>query len=265
MVVVDLAHSATELLLAPLDRLPAWLELLVVSAATAVIALWVVKRTTDQRKLERARDLMTSTIYEMRLFMDSPRRVFSAQRRLVWYSARYTGRTLPALLVLAAPLSLLFLHLELRFSYRPAAQQALVEVEVAEGVAAGDVRLTLDGEGTVLGPVVDRNANVAWFRVDLAQPANTAFQVTLGEAHTDKLLIAAPGAQRISVERRQGWASSIAAGYEHGLSSELPFTRIAIDHEREERSVLWMPWWVTWMVMSIGVALPLRRPMGVVV
>jgi hypothetical protein len=194
VVVVDLAHSATELLLAPLDRLPAWLELLVVSVLTGVIALLAVKYTTDQKKLERARDLMTSTIYEMRLFMDSPRRVLAAQRRLLLHSFGYVGRTLPALALLMLPLTLLFLHLELRFSYRAAPPRALVQVEVEEGASAADVRIDPRGRAAVLGPVVDPDANLAYFRIDLKDRAATSFDVALNGARTAKLLIADPNA-----------------------------------------------------------------------
>ncbi len=258
MVAADLASSATELLLAPLDLLPPWLELLVISLLTAVIALFAMKLTTDQKKLERARDLMTSSIYEMRLFLDSPRRVLAAQGRLLRHSIGYTGRTLPAVAILFLPLTLLFVHLDLRFGKAPAPQHALVDVELDSDPAS--VHLELKGQGSVLGPVVeDRHA---WFRIDLTERTTTSFDVILGDARATKLLIAAP-APKISTERVRGWESWFAVGFEEALPSDGPFVRIRVDHPAVDRSIFWMPWWATWLVISMVAAFALRKPMGV--
>lgn len=265
IVVVDWARSALELLLTPLDALPPWASVSTISLVTAVVALLAVKYTTNQAKVERARDLMTSTIYEMRLFIDSPRRVLLAQARLLIWSMLYTGRTLPALALLILPLGLLYLHLELRHSYLPVDGRALVTVEMAEGASPRGVTLELEGPGEVLGPVVDPADRKAYFRVDLEEPRAARLRIRAGEVVEEKAVVANRDAARISPERLRGWVGLIALGYEPALPGNGPFERISVDHVFRERSILWMPWWLTWMLLAILFAFALRKPLGVVI
>jgi hypothetical protein len=68
-------RTGIEYLLVPFDAMPRFWALTVLSVASGVLMLWVVGKTTPQRRVEIARARMASAIYEMRLFLDSPGRI----------------------------------------------------------------------------------------------------------------------------------------------------------------------------------------------
>jgi hypothetical protein len=257
---IDLAHAATELAFVPLDRLPEGPALLVVSVASGALALLAVKRTTDQRRLAAARDQLTSGVLEMRIYLDSPRRVLRAQWRVVQWTARYVAAALPAVLVLALPFTLLFVHL-------------MVRHEVAPVPVGQDVLLKVEAEGDTLvlrtPPGVEHTASFTsvsgtfYARLRPTEPGRHLLELRVGDRSETKLLVAGDGRGASSPERRSGLATLWGVGVERGLTGGI--TRISIEHPAAHRSWFGMPWWLVWLVVSTGTALVLRRPMKVVI
>jgi hypothetical protein len=255
LIAIDAVRAGTEVLVGSLDALPAWLGISLVALFTAVIALLAIKHTTDQAKLERSRDAMSAAIYEMRLFLDSPRRVLAAQVRFFFASMAYTARTLPALAIMSLPLGLGYRHLELRYSYAPVKDSALVAVE---GDTLDDV--TIEAGGRIVGPIA--HDGTAYFRIDLDRADTITLRVHAGGATYEKLLVADPKADRISAERAAGIEALFALGAEPSLEDG-PIDRIRIVHPELEQTVLFMPWWITWLVLSTVMALLLKNPLRV--
>src|SRR5262245_58541935 len=81
------------------DPLPPLLSLTIVPVLTAWFLVVVVKRVSPQRRLARSRDQMAAAIFEMRLFLDAPRRVFAAQGRLIAWTVHYLACMVPAAVI----------------------------------------------------------------------------------------------------------------------------------------------------------------------
>lgn len=256
----DLLRGLGELLLGPLDRLPELASLLVVSLVSGVLALYVVKWTTDQSALGRARDQLASAVLEVRLFLDSPRRVWRAQGRVVAWTGRYMARAMPALLLMIIPFTLAFMHLLVRHEVAPlpVGEDALVKVE---GTTA-DVSLEVP-DGVVATAPMFRGKGPTWYarvRPERAGRHELAFRV--GGDVVTKLLVVGTG-RVSSPERRGGVAGLWALGTED--AAPVSVTRISVEHPPADRTWLGMPWWMVWLVASTGFALALRRPLGVVI
>lgn len=253
-------RAIVEWSLVPFDHLPPWLGLTLVSVLTGVFALLVVRWTTNQVAVAAARDQMSAAILEMRLWLDSPKRVLMAQGRMLAWTGRYVGRTLPALVLLAVPLSLAFLNLEMRHAR-------------AGVVAGGDALLRVDG-GTadlrVAGPLpasapvfVHPTDGAAYVRVATPDAGRFEVELSQGSATASKLVVVGDSGP-VSLERAAGWDALWAFGVEGPLAAG-PISRISVEHPARVGSWLGMPWWGYWLVVSTGAALLLRKPLGVVI
>jgi hypothetical protein len=253
--------------LSPFDYGPEWLGLVLFSLLSGVAILWVFGRLTNQRQLQLARDRMAAAIYEIRLFPDSPARIVGAQLRLIYGSARYTLYTLPSLLVLSAPLALVFVHLEARHGFSPLDARApvVLRVVLTPGVSAGAVKVAGDGFKVTAPPVFARPTRELFFR--LAVPAETrALEITARDHAVTKEITTTPGARFVNAERASGLSSLLALGREAPLSAADGIERVSVHHEsRNVRILFSAPWWVHWMLLSTISALAVRKRLGIVI
>jgi hypothetical protein len=251
------------------DGLPAIAGLTAISVLCGVLMLWVLGKTTPQRRLERARDRMVSAVYEVRLFLDSPARVWRAQARLVGSSLVYIGYLLPAFVLLLPPLALLYPQMDLRYGVARLAigEPALVRVELADGVAPESVSVAAPVGFRVTAPplfiVADGTLSL---RLGGAPPG--ARELALGGGHGlgAKRLSADPASAAVSVERARGPADLLAFGNEPALDADDGVERIVVTHATAAQTWLGlaMPWWLYWLIVSMVTALALRKPMGIV-
>lgn len=267
--IADAIHALVELVLAPFDWMPAAWGLTLVSVLTGAMALWIVGKTTRQRTLERTRDRMAACIYEIRLFLDSPRRVASAQWALLVTSAKYVVILLPALVAMALPLGVLYLHLEPRHGVAPAqaGEPVVVAVDVADGVDGYGVGPAGDQDGVTVTapPLFDEAARRVYLRVEIADPGTHTLRVRAGEHTVEKRIDADPDARIVSLERRSGVAALWAIGDEPALPGDAGIERIGVAYEDARGNWLWLslPWWLFWIGLATVAAFALRRPMGV--
>jgi hypothetical protein len=238
------------------DGLNALAGLTVISVVCGVLMLWVLGKTTPQRRLERARDRMVSAVYEVRLFLDSPGRVWRAQARLVLASFVYLAYLLPAFVILLPPLALLYPPLDARYGIAPLppGEPALVKVELAGATTPATV-----------APLFVEDERTLYLRVVVDEPGQPVLGLRVGDAEVGKRLSADP-ARPVSVERASGLLDLLAFGDEAALAAEDGVSRISVGHAAAARTWLGLavPWWVYWLIVSMATALALRRPMGIV-
>ncbi|MFH0902873.1 MAG: hypothetical protein V2A73_19775 [Pseudomonadota bacterium] len=263
-------RAATETLLWPVDQLPAQASLTVLAVVTGVAMLWVVGKVTPQRALEKSRDRMTSAVYEVRLFLDSPRRMFAALGRLLCWSARYLVCLLPALLVLLPPLAILYPCLEIRYGLAPLplSEPLNVRVTLAPGVDGSVLRAETAGAGMRITapPLFVEDERVVYVRVVLSRPGRHDLLLSIGDRTIAKLLSAA-SSDKASPERRAGLASAFALGSEEPLPANAGMEVVAVRHPASLQRWLGMsvPWWLYWLGLATFVAFLLRRPMRVTI
>jgi hypothetical protein len=253
----------------PLDALPAFWALTLLSAVSGVFMLWVVGKTTPQRRVEIARSRMASAIYEMRLFLDSPGRIVRSQARMLGWSFAYIGYMLPAFVILTLPLGLLFLHMEARYGQAalPTGVPLVITVSMEPGselaeIAPGELP---DGVRVTAPPMRVVDEGRVYLRVVIDQPGTYALPVRVGDAVVEKRLVADPAAPEMNAERCRGACLLASYGDETPLPGELGIASIAVEHPDADPAwvPMGMPWWLYWLLVATVAAFALRRPMNV--
>ncbi|RMH39034.1 MAG: hypothetical protein D6689_17810 [Deltaproteobacteria bacterium] len=260
--------GATNALLAPFDWIPRPWDLVLVSVATGALILWILKWTTRPAWIARARDQMAAAIYEIRLFLDSPRRVFASQGRFLMWSGAYIGALLPGLLVASAPLGLLYVQLDRRHGAGPVevGKPVVVRVDLADGVDGADVSVApAAGVRATAPPLYDADEGRVYLRVEVAEPGTHELSIAAGGDRITKRIVADPRARAVDPVRARGLAALWSPGSEPPLADDGPVVRVQVAHPPRPDPWLGvaMPWWLYWLVIATIAALALRKPFGV--
>lgn len=277
-----LLHGLRQLIewsLLPFDALPAWLGLTLISVLSGAAMLWVFGKTTPQARLATARDRMAASVYEIRLYFDSPRRALAAQGRLLGWSLAYTALMLPAFVVLALPLGLLYLHLETRYGLEPlpTAEPLIVRVALDEDAALDGQQVAAASEQPAGVRITAPALYVAhehrvYLRLELDPAAAEATQpielaIDVAGTPVSKRLSTSSTHGPLVPERARGLTLLWSMGHEDPLPGDSGVRSIALEHPAidDDRWLgLAMPWWAFWLIVATIAALALRKPMRVV-
>jgi hypothetical protein len=249
----------------PFDLLGPFWGLTLLSLLSGVGMLWVVGKTTPQKLVERARNRMDSAVYEIRLFLDSPKRVAISLGRLISNSLLYIATMLPAFVILAVPLAFMYLSLEARHGLEAIElnEPFVVSVKLADGVDGRTVSFT-PGEGLEITspPMYAKSEQAVYVRAVMTKPITTDIHVDLGGRAETKRIIADPKAQQMEPDRASGIDLFLSYGPESSLDGDI--TAISVPHAGKASLFLgaksWMLWWLFMMMVS---AFGLRKQMGV--
>lgn len=253
-----------EALLRPLDALAPWASLAIVAAITGAIALLVIRYTSPQRRIRRARAQMAAALFEMRLYLDYPLHLLRAQGRLVGWSVLYVAYLLPSMLVLALPIGLLYVHLEIRHGLAPlpANAAAVMRIEVAPELSPRDVAIDVDGGVAVTARVHAEDEHALYARI-ASRGGTHRLTVRVRDAAVPTTLVVARDADVVSRERRHGWSQLWAFGAEPPIASAA-IRAITIPYP-DRPSPFAVPWWLYWFAATTGFALVLRGRLGVTI
>jgi len=262
MAILGALRALTELALKPFDALPPVLGLSLLAVLTGLGLLFVVRFTTPQKLVERARVRMGSAIYETRLFMDYPKRVLIAQGRLILWSVIYIGTMLPAFLLASLPLGFMFLHLDARHGLRPLPVGETVVLRVdADGKAPVTLDALPDGVVAVGDSVHLDGQPSTYFGLRLQRPGQFRVSVRSGGQSIEKELVSVPGAI-MRPARARGSDLLVSEGTETPLPDGA-VSSIRIAHESRHDTWVGMPWWLYWLLAATLAALVLKKPLGV--
>ncbi len=264
--IAGILRSGMEALMVPFDLLGPFWGLTLLSILSGIGMLWVVGKTTPQKLVERVRNRMDSAVYEIRLFMDSPKRVGISLGRLLTNSFLYIATMLPAFVILALPLGVMYLSLEARHGFEPipVGEPFVVSVKLADGVDGRTVSITPEeGGGLTSGPMYAKSESSVYVRAVATKPAISAVRIEVDGRAETKRIVADPEATQMAPDRSSGVDRFLSYGPESGLDG--PIASISVPHERRDGSYLGftMPWWIWWLLLMMVAAFGLRKPMGV--
>jgi hypothetical protein len=134
----------------------------VASVAAAVMALFVLRRWSDQKGMAEARSRAAAHLLEFRLFMDEPALILRSQRDLLVDNARLMRLLARPLLILAVPMALLVWQLDAlyaRAALRPG-EVAVVTTQSRQSSIA-----VPDGVAVETGPVYLQATNETCWRI----------------------------------------------------------------------------------------------------
>jgi uncharacterized membrane protein (DUF106 family) len=126
--------SLFSLMLTPFRSFHPLVSLFVVSLVTGILMLVVFRYTSDQEKIKEAKDKMKAHLLEIRLFKDDMGILFSAQKNILLHNFKYMQYTLMPMLVMIVPITLMLIHLNGWYGYRPLkpGESAIVSVKLSD-------------------------------------------------------------------------------------------------------------------------------------
>ena len=241
--------------------------LVLLSGVTGIAMLWVVGKTSNQRKIELAKKRMQAHLLEMRLYGDEPRILLRAQWNLLRQNGRYLGHMLRPAVFLVVPMLVLYAHLDAIYGMRPlrVGESALV---TARTTTTGNApSLTATGAISVdSASVTTVEDGLTYWRLRAVQEGSGELQLTTPEGTISKSAAAGTGHGYVSAGRARAWWRRLLLtpgepGPEiRGVSS------IEVSYPRSEIGPSgWETHWAVWFFgISILSAFLLKGRFGVV-
>ena len=257
-----------DVLLRPLALLPPLAGLALVSLATAIAMLLVVRGTSNQRALEDVKRQIHAALFEIRLFNDDLRAIFRAQGDMLRHNATYLRLSLVPMLWMIVPLALVIAQLQFHYGYqgfetgRPVLLTAhLRSSERATLEAPRGIRV--DGDAIWFPAASD----VVW-RITPEARGDYVLTLRIGSGAFTKTIRASTGLARRSPERlTAGFVNEFLYPAEPPLPADGPVESIRVAYPERDIDVLgWkLNWMLVFFVLSIVFAFALRKPFGVTI
>ena len=268
MTVGTLNHILTvvfDVVYAPLNALPCWFSLTLLSGMVGLLALVVVKYASNQAAIARIKDDIKADMLAIKLFKDELRVMFGAQGRLIWSALRMQYRMLPPLLVMLVPFLLAAAQMGLRYQWRPleVGEEVLLTVALPEGAERSSFDLTIAEHPGF--DAFDRvravsDASVTW-RIRAETEGVHTIEITDGREAFTKTLPVGEGIDRVCpVRPGNGILERLLYPAERPLASSSPVRSIRLERfPNRESWYAGADWWLVWfLVVSIAAALILK-------
>lgn len=265
--------TLVDLSLIPFGNRPA-VALVCWSVVTGLAMTYVFGKTSNQRALRRAADTIRAQLFAVKLFKEDLLVTFQCQLRLLRATGMRLLHSVPPMLVMIVPLTLLLTQLAMRYEFRPLLknERAVVSVHVKPDAWKGWRDVELDaGDGVVIetGSLRDeKNSTIHW-RVRATGEESVALRWSVDGQTISKVLPVSQTADqlRIANPRRPGmsfWDRLLYPAEQH-FSADSPIERIDLQlHPRETLIFGWgIPWWATFFGLSMLVAFVAGKFMGV--
>ncbi len=272
----DLLRPLFDAVQGPFASLPALVGVLIWSIPVGIFALWVFGKTSNQQQIAAVKRRIHAGLFEIRLFNDDIRAIGRAQLEILRHVSRYQLLALKPMLFILPPLVLVMVQLHQFYGYRALqpGESTLLTVRLDPELASQarpDIALTLpDGVSLTTGPIwAPALSEISW-QLRAETEGSYGLEVAVDGDTAVKQLEAARRTVRLSPERPPStfidqleWPSerpvdrgsiirSITVGY--------PESSFGILGWRWQWSFAWM---VVFFVLTMIVALGLRKPMGV--
>lgn len=261
--------SLVDLLLLPFRDFPPVVGLAIVSLATSLVMLLVIKRTSDQAALSRAKRAIIAALFEIRLFNDDLSAVFRAQVEMLRQNAIYVRLTLIPMLWMIVPLSIVIPHLEGHFGYAGLApgEPVLVKATLADGQAPGAAELAAPEAIRISTPAVWFPAarEVVW-QVTPQRQGDFVLKATINGATYPKTLdVTDRVVRRSPIRLAPGLVNEFMYPAEAPLPQDAPVRSLGIWYRSRAIGVFgWqVPWLVVYFVLTMMFAWLLKKPLGV--
>jgi uncharacterized membrane protein (DUF106 family) len=264
-----------DLIQAPMASWPSWIGILIWSIPVSVFALWIFKRFSNQDRIAAVKAKIYGCLFEIRLFNDDIRAIFRAQWEIMGHVLHYQALALKPMLWILPPLVLIMVHLHGFYGFRglKPGEQALVTVAVSntDSSVRPDMELRVP-DGVALetpGVWAADLGEMAW-RIRADVPGDYSLVVTNNGAEAVKSLRVTDLTLRLSPERpdvsfwgQLEWPSEKPLQHETGLHRiTLSYPEATVAFLGFEMESQWA-WMILFFVLTMIIALALKKPMGV--
>tara|TARA_B100001146_G_scaffold47228_2_gene40769 strand:- start:194 stop:1045 length:852 start_codon:yes stop_codon:yes gene_type:complete len=272
--------AIVDLALFPFREMSPMIGLTCFSLAAGVGMLYVFKWTSDQKGLEDVKRKMHAGIFEIRLFSDDIRAIFTAQRDIFRYNFVYLRLALAPLLWMIIPFVLMVAQLQLHYGY----EGLMVGEPVIVKVAMSGERAVYNGlgaEGGVGSSVVElevpdglrletprltiRSLNQAEWRLVADEPGSYELGIRVGDQVYSKSVEVSSQVVKRSPIRTDRFLDQLLYPGEPGFPSGAAVSAIEVLYpEREVNFFGWdTHWLVPFIIITIILAFALKKPLRV--
>lgn len=262
--------------LSPFRSLPPIVGLTVVSLVAAVGMLLVFRATSNQPAITAVKRRIHAGIFEIRLFNDDLRAMFSAQFEILRHNLTYLRLSLAPLVWMLVPLLLLIAQLQFYYGYDGFApgQSAIVKVRLKEGASPASgtspaIALEAPSGLRVETPLVwiPSEREAAW-RIGMDQPGDYELKIALdGRSVTKQIRVSDRIGWRTPERLEAGFLNQVLYPAEAPIENDVPIEAIMVAYPEREISLLGVGthWMIAFFVLSLVFAFALKSRFGVVI
>ena len=235
----------------PLWGVGAMAFLVVISFLSALMALMIFGRFSDQKAIRKVRNRIRGNMLAVRLYRDSVPVVLGLQVEIMRDTLTYMRYSLTSLPLLIVPFLLILVQLDLHLTARALqpGESAVVKVRFSETLQTGD-RITLESprEITVETPPVKLSAQkeVSW-RIRAQAPTRDVLTLHWGDEVIQKEVVVGHGGGAISSLRTGNMMEMLLHPGEAPIRGSQGVESIRINYPSRELSV-W-GWKVHWVIL----------------
>jgi hypothetical protein len=268
--------AAFDALLWPLERLGVPLALLGASAVFGVLALWLFKHVSAQRRIRTVKDRIAGHLIEIRIWQDDLGIVGRATGKVLLRNLQYLGLNLLPFVPLSIPFVLVLAQLVVRYAWSPLplggqGVTLVVELAPADASRAQDLVVRWPEGLEPVSPLVRVPSEGRAFQSFRAL-ASGEWQIELelgGRPAETKAVAAGDAAPRaLQPERGRGFLHALLWPAEPTFDGGSAFRSVSIAYP--ERDLGWLPGGAGGIVLTFLVASMLAgalaiRPLGVTI
>jgi hypothetical protein len=259
----------------PFQSLPPLAGLSAVSLVVAIGMLLAFRATSDQPAIAAVKRRIRAGIFEIRLFNDDLRALFST-RDVLRHNVTYLRLSLAPVPWLIVPFVLLIAQLQFYYGYDgfTPGQSALVQVRLRDVAvpasgAAPAIELQAPSGLSVQSPLVwiPSQREAAW-RIGMDKPGDYTLTIVLDGRPVTKWIRVSDRVGWCTPERREaGFINELLYPAEPPIEPAVPIDVISVAYPDRQVSLLGLPvgWMVAFFALSLVFAVVLRARFGVVI
>ncbi len=246
-----------------------WAGLTAAALTAALLTLLAYRLAGNPERIRSARNHILAHLLEVRLYRREPRTVLKVQGLLLAHTMRYLLGSLPPLLLLAGPLGVLLVQLDLRFSRLPLVPgaAALVKVRLEPGALPGSLDAALHaGPGLLVEtpPLrIDSEAEIDW-RIRAVEAGIRTVEIRIGsEVEVKSVAVGLSGIPALPAERgKDTWTNRLFLPGESKLPAGSRLRSIEVVYPERTWQVfgLRMSWLSPFLLLLLLFTLLLRIP-----
>ena len=247
-----------------------WLGMIVVSAITGVVLLFVFRCTSNQRGIRAAKDRILSHLLEVVLYRDELRVVLRAQARLAKDNLRYLGHALIPLCFMMVPVLVLLIQIDLRYGHRPLrdGESTILAVKLRPGGPDLDEVSVVAPPGVEIETEALRmpSVNEVDWRLRAQAPGDYPIRIAIGGVEYEKRLVVGERKGRVSPQRVGAglWQKFVNPG-EPPLPADGPLASVSVTYSGASLPLFgWRIHWIwPWLILSMVFGYALKGPLRV--
>jgi uncharacterized membrane protein (DUF106 family) len=261
----------------PLRGLPSFIGILIWSIPVGVFALWVFGKTSNQDRIAEVKRRIYGGLFEIRLFNDDLRAIMRAQLEIFGHVLHYQALALKPMIFILPPLVLVMVQLHQFYGFRglQPGDSVLLTVQLDQEAVEPGRRPAISLEtpaglrAETAAVWVPSLAQISW-RIGVDKPGDYEFLIGIDNTEVTKRVRATDRIERLSPERPpRTFIGQLEWPSEKPLDRDGPVHSITLAYPDATVSILgwdieWQwAWMVLFFVLTMVVALVLRKPMGV--